>query len=53
MLDVNQAEEEDDEISASFYGKLSSVISWIRKDGSNGETIKKDKFANIILNIAD
>lgn len=46
MLDVREqiGEEEDDEVSASFYGKLSSAISWKKKDGTIGEHLVKGKF---------
>lgn len=46
MQDLSKAkiEDEDDVISSSFYGKLSSVISWRKKDGSLVEHVISEKF---------
>ncbi len=42
-----------DPISESFYGRIESVISWLRKDQSYGENYKTEKFNSVILNIQD
>ena len=42
---------EEDEISASFYGKLTSILSHKDEAGQLVHTTTKDKFQNMLLNL--
>ena len=45
-----QDESDEDEISASFFGKLTSILKW-QDNGVQNERTNFDKFQNVLLNV--